>query len=210
MIAPSSGTIHVGGEAVILSSPRDAVRQDIGISLVPEERKTEALALTMTGRENVSLPIIDRFKRFGLIDTKRESSAVARLLDMVQVERRALYSACSVFSGGNQQKIVIAKWLLTESRILLLYDPTRGVDVGTKAEIYILIREYVKAGGAVLFYSTDVPELVNLCDEVKVIYRGREVAALSDDRLSDENIMRAALGETVENDAPTYIGEQAE
>ncbi len=209
MIAPSSGTIWVGGKPVMLKSPRDAVRPEVGISLVPEERKTEALALQMTGSENVSLPVIDRFTRFGLIDTKREAAQVARVLDMVQVERRALYSPCNVFSGGNQQKLVIAKWLLTESRILLMYDPTRGVDVGTKAEIYVLIREYVKAGGAVLFYSTDVPELVNLCDEVKVIYRGREVAALSDDRLSDENIMRAALGETVESDAPNLAREPA-
>ena len=210
MTTPTSGTILVGGKPVTLKSPRDAIRKDIGISLVPEERKTEALALTMTGRENVSLPIIDRFKRLGLVDITRESAAVARVLDLVQVDRRALYSACSVFSGGNQQKLVIAKWLLTESRILLLYDPTRGVDVGTKAEIYILIREFAKAGGTVLFHSTDVPELVNLCDEVKVIYRGREVAALSDDRLTENNIMRAALGETLENNAPNRTPEQAE
>jgi len=210
MTTPTSGTILVGGKPVTLKSPRDAIRKDIGISLVPEERKTEALALTMTGRENVSLPIIDRFKRLGLVDVTRESAAVARVLDLVQVDRRALYSACSVSSGGNQQKLVIAKWLLTESRILLLYDPTRGVDVGTKAEIYILIREFAKAGGAVLFHSTDVPELVNLCDEVKVIYRGREVAALSDDRLTENNIMRAALGETLENNAPSRTPEQAE
>ena len=210
MTAPTAGTILVGGKPVTLKSPRDAIAKGIGISLVPEERKTEALALTMTGRENVSLPIIDRFRQFGLIDIKRESAAVARVLDLVQVERRALFNACSVFSGGNQQKLVIAKWLLTENRILLLYDPTRGVDVGTKAEIYILIREFAKAGGSVLFHSTDVPELVNLCDEVKVLYRGREVAALSDARLTENNIMRAALGETLDSAAPGGGVEQAE
>ncbi len=195
MIGPVAGTILVRGKPVVFKSPRDALRADIGISLVPEERKTEALALQMTGRENVSLPVIDRFRRFGIIDTTGESEAVARVLDMVQVDRRALYTACRVFSGGNQQKLAIAKWLLTENRILLMYDPTRGVDVGTKAEIYVMIREYARAGGAVLFYSTDVSELVNLCDEVKVIYRGREAVCLSGDALSEPGIMRAALGE---------------
>ena len=195
MITPTAGTISVYGKPVALKSPRDALRADIGISLVPEERKTEALALEMTGRENVSLPVIDRFRRFGMIDTAAESAAVSRVLDLVQVDRRALHTACRVFSGGNQQKIVIAKWLLTENRILLMYDPTRGVDVGTKAEIYVMIRAYASAGGAVLFYSTDVPELVNLCDEVKVVYRGREAATLSGEALSESAVMRAALGE---------------
>ena len=195
MIRPTAGTISVHGRPVALKSPRDALRADIGISLVPEERKTEALALEMTGRENVSLPVIDRFGRFGVIDTAAESAAVARVLDLVRVDRRALHTACRVFSGGNQQKLAIAKWLLTENRILLMYDPTRGVDVGTKAEIYVMIRAYASAGGAVLFYSTDVPELVNLCDEVKVVYRGRVAATLSGEALSEPAVMRAALGE---------------
>ena len=198
VIAPAAGVIRVRGEPVAFRSPRDALRAHIGIGLVPEERKTEALALQMTGRENVSLPVIDRFKRFGVIDTARESEAVARVLDMVRVDRRALHAACRVFSGGNQQKLAIAKWLLTENRILLMYDPTRGVDVGTKAEIYAMIRAYAQAGGAVLFYSTDVPELVNLCDEVRVLYRGREAAALSGAALSEAAVMRAALGEGME------------
>ena len=195
MIRPTAGTVSVYGKPVTLRSPRDALRADIGISLVPEERKTEALALEMTGRENVSLPVIERFRRFGVIDTAAEAAAVAQVLDLVQVDRRALHTACKVFSGGNQQKLAIAKWLLTENRILLMYDPTRGVDVGTKAEIYVMIRAYASAGGAVLFYSTDVPELVNLCDEVKVVYRGHEAATLSGDALSEAAVMRAALGE---------------
>ena len=195
MIRPTAGTISVYGKQVALKSPRDALRPDVGISLVPEERKTEALALEMTGRENVSLPVIDRFRRLGVIDTAAESAAVARVLDLVQVDLRALHTACRVFSGGNQQKLAIAKWLLTENRILLMYDPTRGVDVGTKAEIYVMIRAYARAGGAVLFYSTDVPELVNLCDEVKVVYRGRVATTLRGEALSEAAVMRAALGE---------------
>ncbi|MBT3171953.1 MAG: sugar ABC transporter ATP-binding protein [Rhodospirillaceae bacterium] len=194
MVPLSAGSLEIGGQPVLLRSPGDAVKANIGISLVPEERKTEALFLEMTGRENISLPIIGGFVKGGLIQGAKESAAVRRVLDMVQVEARALYTPCKDFSGGNQQKIVLAKWLLAESRVLLLYDPTRGVDVGTKAEIYQLIRAYTDAGGAVLLYSTDVPELVNLCDDVLVIYRGREAARLEKAELSEANIMRAALG----------------
>ena len=126
------------------------------------------------------------------------------MLDLVQVARRALWSPVRNFSGGNQQKIVIAKWLLAGSRVLLLYDPTRGVDVGTKAEIFRLIRAFADAGGAVLFYSTDIPELVNLCDEVAVIYRGRITETLKGDQISEMRIMAAAVDRAV---APTPVGE---
>ena len=113
---------------------------------------------------------------------------------MVKVVRRALWSPVRNFSGGNQQKIAVAKWLLTDSRVLLLYDPTRGIDVGTKTEIYHLIRRYADAGGAVLFYSTEIPELVNICDQVMVIYRGRIVETLAASSLSESAIMSAAVG----------------
>ena len=99
-------------------------------------------------------------------------------------------------SGGNQQKIILGKWLLTGGRILLLYDPTRGVDVATKAEIYRLMRSFADAGGAILFYSTDIAELVNLCDDVLILYRGEIVDTLSGDRITDTRIMRAAVGQT--------------
>ena len=127
MTPTDGGSIEVRGEPVALGSPRDAIDAGIGISLVPEDRKTEALALKLSGRENVSLPVIDRFARFGWLDLGGERRAVDRILERVQVHPRALYRACSTFSGGNQQKIAIAKWLLAESRILLLLtDPRRG------------------------------------------------------------------------------------
>lgn len=192
-----SGSIQVNGKSVVLASPADAVRANIGISLVPEDRKTEALFLHLDGQQNVALPTVERRVRFGLIDRRAETAAVARALGAVNVQPRALYTRVSAFSGGNQQKIAIAKWLLAESSILLLYDPTRGVDVGTKHEIYVLIREYAKAGGAVLLCSSEVPELVNLCDRVLVMYGGRIVRELEGEAIEEEAIMRAALGEAV-------------
>jgi ribose transport system ATP-binding protein len=194
MSQPDAGEIRADGKAVTLTSPADAVRADIGISLVPEDRKTEALFLKLNGRYNASLPVIDRFARFGLIDTAGEQAAVAKVFERVGVNDRALWTRVGAFSGGNQQKIAIAKWLLAESRVLLLYDPTRGIDVGTKHELYQLMRAYAEAGGAVLFYSTEIPELVHLCDRVMVFYRGRIVDEIAAADLSEEAIVTTALG----------------
>jgi ribose transport system ATP-binding protein len=190
----TGGAIEVDGSEVVLAGPPDAIKARLGISLLPEDRKTEGLSLKQSGRDNVSLPIVDRFARFGLIDTEAEERAVDAVLHRMDVHPRALCRPCSSFSGGNQRKIAIAKWMLADSRIWPMFDPTRGVDVGTKHEIYVLIREFADAGGAVLFYSTEVPELVNLCDRVLVMYRGAAGRELSGEALTEENIMRAALG----------------
>jgi len=194
MVAPTSGSMFVDGKPVVIGSPVDAVRADIGISLVPEDRKTEALFLKLSGKDNASLPVIDRFCRFGLIDAERERSAVASVFARIDVAERALWTRVGAFSGGNQQKIAIAKWLLAESRVLLLYDPTRGIDVGTKHELYQLMRAYAEAGGAILFYSTEIPELVHLADRVLVLYQGRIVKEIAGCELGEDAIVRAALG----------------
>jgi ribose transport system ATP-binding protein len=190
-----SGRLFVDGHEVVLASPRDAVQSRIGISLVPEDRKTEGLFLKLAGRFNVSLPVVQRFTRCGMIDVARETEAVARALAQVEVDARALYTQAGAFSGGNQQKLVLAKWLLAGSRVLLLFDPTRGVDVGTKHQIYLLMRAFADAGGAILFHSTEIPEIVNMCDRVLVMYEGRTVASLTGKAIEEETIMRAALGE---------------
>lgn len=191
----NSGEISVHGRPVVLASPRDAIDAGIGISLVPEERKTQALALKLSGLENVSLPTLDRYSRFGVVDLDAERRAVDRALARVQVHPRALYRPSGSFSGGNQQKMAIAKWLLAESKVLLLLDPTRGVDVGTKHEIYLLMREFADAGGAILFYSTDLLEIINLCNRVVTVYHGRINSELSGDSVKEEQIMRSALGQ---------------
>ena len=192
VLQPAAGEIQVGGQKVQLRSPAGAIA--CGIGMLPEDRKTEALFLELDGRENVSLPSLHRFLHGGLIRARLEQKMVANVLDVVKVVRRALWNPVRNFSGGNQQKIAVAKWLLTNSRVLLLYDPTRGIDVGTKTEIYHLIRRYADSGGAVLFYSTEIPELVNLCDRVMVIYRRRIVETLAASALSEAAIMSAAVG----------------
>jgi ribose transport system ATP-binding protein len=128
------------------------------------------------------------------LNLKAEQSAVDMTLSRLNVHPRALYKSCASFSGGNQQKISIAKWLITGGQVMLMLDPTRGVDVGTKYEIYSLIGELAREGGAVLFYSSEVPELVGLCTRVLVMYRGTIVAELTREELTEESVMRAALG----------------
>ena len=197
MAALSKGHIEVDGKEVIIASPTDAMRSNIGIGMVPEDRKTEGLFLKLNGRFNVSLPSLKRYLRYGLIDTQREAREAAQLLHRVEVHPRAHYTPASRLSGGNQQKLAIGKWLLTGSRILLLFDPTRGVDVGTKHQLYELIREFADAGGAVLLYSTEIPEVVNLCERVVVLYGGRSIIELAGDDVTEENIMRNAIGPEV-------------
>jgi len=189
-----AGDILVDGRPVTIASPTDALRPNIGMGFLPEDRKTEALFVELDGKHNASLPIIERFCRFGLVQGAREESAVAGAFGRVEVDRRALWTPVKSFSGGNQQKIALAKWLLAQSRILLLFDPTRGIDVGTKHELYVLMRAYAEGGGSILFHSTEIPELVHLCDRVLVLYGGRIVAEIGAAALTENEIMHAALG----------------
>ena len=187
------GEISLKGVPVAFRSPADAVAT--GIGLVPEDRKSEGLFLDFDGRDNLALPALARFVNFGLIDQAQENRAVLKAFARVQVPDRALTRTAASFSGGNQQKMVIARWLVATSRILLLYDPTCGVDVGTKAEIYRLVNAFAAGGGAVLLYSSEIAELVNLCGEVMVLYRGRVAEFLVGDAVTETRIMRAALGD---------------
>jgi ribose transport system ATP-binding protein len=193
-IVVDEGIINRNGRAITLASPVDAIRTGIGISMVPQDRKTEGVFPELPGSVNVSLPILKRFSHLGWLNIKAERSAVDRVLSRLNVHPRALYKAVGSFSGGNQQKISIAKWLITGSQVMLMLDPTRGVDVGTKYEIYTLVGELAREGGSILFYSTEVPELVGLCTRVLVMYQGAIIAALAGDDLTEENVMRAALG----------------
>lgn len=188
------GALKIAGDEVWLASPRDAIRAGLGIGLVPEDRKIQGLALTMTGRENASLATLDSFTRFGWVDRRREEAAVDKAFARLDVHPRAHHKPVGSFSGGNQQKIVLAKWLLANCKVLLAFDPTRGVDIGAKHEIYVLLREFADAGGAILFYSTEVSELVGLADRVLVLYRGQIGADLSGGDITEERIGAYMLG----------------
>ncbi|MCQ0986060.1 sugar ABC transporter ATP-binding protein [Jiella marina] len=188
------GVIEVDGSPVRLASPADALHPSLRIGYVPEERKTDGLFLKLSGMTNATLPVVDRFTKGGLIDADAETAAAKKAFAAVEVDPRATYTDAGAFSGGNQQKIAIAKWLVAESRILLLFDPTRGIDVGTKHQLYELMRAFADAGGAILFHSTEVPELVNLSDRVLTLYEGRVASVVEGDTIDEVSIMHAALG----------------
>ena len=185
--------IKVHGKAKRINSPRDAKRRSVGVALIPEDRKTEGLVLPLSVRENISLASIGRFARGGFISTLAETEAVEAALRTLSIHARGADVPVATLSGGNQQKVVIAKWLLTNANLILLNDPTRGIDVGTKQEIYTLLRKLAVLGKGILFYSTDHAELIGCCDRVVILFEGRIVRELAGDDMTEQEILRAAF-----------------
>jgi ribose transport system ATP-binding protein len=188
-----TGEIQVDGKAVSLRSPRAAKHPGVGIALVPEDRKTEGLMLPMSVRDNLSFAALDRLSSASIISTGAESRAIDAVVEKLAIKLGDLRDPVGTLSGGNQQKVVIARWLMNAPRILLLNDPTRGIDVGTKHEIYVLLRQLASEGVAILFYSTDAMELIGCCDRVAVMYDGRVVRMLAGDELTEHALVSSAL-----------------
>lgn len=191
----ASGDFYINGEKTLLTSPADAIVPGRDIGFIPEERKTEGLFLSLSGRHNISLPVIDQYTQFGLVNNEIETNEVADSLVKTEVAERGLYQPPTAFSGGNQQKMIMARWIVAGSKILLMYDPTRGVDIGTKSEIYKWIRQFVADGGSVLLYSTEIEEVVQLSDRAMVFYDGEIIETLSREDINEERIMELALGQ---------------
>ena len=174
---PQTGTIRVGGIAKDIASAAAAVRS--GIGYVPKERRVEGLVMPMTVTENISLPSIGEFKRNGLISRTLQDEAADRWIDRLSVRPPDKTLPASSLSGGNQQKVVLAKWIQANSRVLVLDHPTRGVDVGAKQEVYGLIRELAAAGIAVLLTGDTLEEAIGLCDSIIVMRDGKITARFS-------------------------------
>ncbi len=189
------GQIRIDGHDTKIMSPSTATNRTNRMALIPEDRKTEGLILPMSVGDNAILSVINRLlNQFGLVDVPKERSTIQSLIDQMQVKVESFSAPVRSLSGGNQQKVVIGKWLLTDAQIYLLHDPTRGIDVGTKQEIYQLIRQLADNGAGILFFSTELSELVGLCDRVLVLYEGRISRELTGDDITEEHIVSAALG----------------
>ena len=188
-----TGKIEIDGDAVSITSPVVARANQIGMALIPEDRKTEGLMLPMSVRENLSFAALDRMSTAGVIDRDRQQSFVERMMELLAIKSFSVDAAVGSLSGGNQQKVVIAKWLIRQPRILLLSDPTRGIDVGTKQEIYQLLRRLADEGAAIVFYSTDYDELIGCCDRVLVLYEGRIKKELVGPEITEQNLIASAL-----------------
>ncbi|QAU45642.1 sugar ABC transporter ATP-binding protein [Bradyrhizobium guangzhouense] len=186
-----TGRVTVEGREVRPASP--AAAKSVGIALVPEDRKTEGLMLPMSIADNLVIASLDAISSGPLVDRARENEVIKRAIARLQIKIGAPGDAVSTLSGGNQQKVVLAKWLMTNPKLILLNDPTRGIDVGTKQELYRLMRELADQGAAILFYSTDYDELIGCCDRVAIMYDGRIVRELEGDDLTETNIIASAL-----------------
>ena len=187
------GEIRIDGAAGPISSPTKAKSDKIGMALIPEDRKTEGLMLPMTVRENLTFAALDRISRRGFIDRDVEDRLIDEMIALLAIKTNGPDIAVGSLSGGNQQKVVIAKWLMNRPRIILLNDPTRGIDVGTKQEIYVLLRKLADQGAAVLFYSTDYDELIGCCDRVLVLYDGAIKKELIGADITEKALIASAL-----------------
>jgi ribose transport system ATP-binding protein len=188
-----TGSITVAGRPVHPTSPLQAKSPAIGMALIPEDRKTEGLMLPMSVRDNISLASITQFTRGLTVDRAAETRRIDDMVRQLAIKVGDVDSPVATLSGGNQQKVVIAKWLMTEARIILLNDPTRGIDVGTKQEMYQLLRKLADAGAAILLYSTDYDELIGCCDRVAILYQGHIVRELRGAEITEHNIVASAL-----------------
>lgn len=189
----TTGEVHVDGKRTHISGPNHAKRDDVGMALIPEDRKTEGLMLPMSVRDNLSFAALGRFSRWGVVDRNAEREAVERTARLLAVRSDGTGVAAGALSGGNQQKLVIGKWLMMAPRIILLNDPTRGIDVGTKQEIYQLLRRLADEGAAILFYSTDYDELIGCCDRVLVMLEGAIKCELVGDEITERALISSAL-----------------
>jgi ribose transport system ATP-binding protein len=189
----TSGELLIDGRPVRVNAPSDAKRPALGMALIPEDRKTEGLMLPMSVRDNLSFAALGQLSRWGIVDRAAERTAIDRIMHLLAVRSDGIEPAAGSLSGGNQQKLVIGKWLLTAPRIILLNDPTRGIDVVTKQEIYQLLRRLADEGAAILFYSTDYDELFGCCDRVLVMYDGAIKRELVGAEITEHALISSAL-----------------
>ncbi len=188
----ATGRILINGHPVKITSPRQAMA--LGIGFLPEDRKRQGLVLSMGGRANLSLPILDRLSLMGFVKTGAERTLTKRYFDRLRVRTPHMDAPVLSLSGGNQQKIAMAKWLATQCSVLLIDEPTRGVDVGAKAEIHALIDELAREGAAVLLISSELPEVLNLSTRIIVLREGRQMGELPRREATQESVMRLMAG----------------
>jgi ribose transport system ATP-binding protein len=193
VLRETTGTVALDGRPIHVNGPAAACAAGLRLALVPEDRKTEGLVMNMSIRENMTLAALDRISRRFLIDRGTESKLVSDAAQVLQIKAATLDAPVGSLSGGNQQKVVLAKWLMTEPRVILLLDPTRGIDVGSKEELYRIMRRLADAGAAILFYSTDYEELIGMSDRIVILYQGRIVRELSGEAITEANIVAASL-----------------
>ena len=185
-----SGSVHVAGKSVPKGKPTSAMRA--GLALVPEDRRKQGLVLDSSVGRNTTSVILDSLAKFGIVTTGAENRAARPWSEKLEVKTNALSTIAGTLSGGNQQKVVLGKWLATDPRVLIIDEPTRGIDVGTKSEVHRLLSTLASQGMGVLMISSELPEVLGMADRVVVMHEGRITATINRDDATQENVMRAA------------------
>jgi ribose transport system ATP-binding protein len=186
-----SGSVLLDGEPLAIDSPRDAIRA--GICLVPEDRRGRGIIAPLSIRENITLPALSSYARLGLVKRSAETLAAQDASTMLTVKASSIEAAAATLSGGNQQKVVLGKWLALRPRVIIFDEPTQGIDVGAKAEIHRLIRRLADEGAAVVMISSDMDEIVAESDRVAVMHEGRITGILDRAACTPESIMQLAI-----------------
>lgn len=186
------GKIFVDGRPVTINSPGDAIKA--GLGLITEDRKGEGLVTQLSVRENLTLANLRSLSRFGFISRSLEAEFVKESVDKLRIKVRDYGQEVSSLSGGNQQKVVIGKWLATQPKVLILDEPTRGVDIGAKREIYDLMNQLVEKGVAIIMISSELPEILGMSDRILVMHEGRITGEFTGQDATQERIMLAATG----------------
>lgn len=190
-IPKTAGNIYLNGNAISIHSPQDALKQ--GIVYISEDRKGDGLILGMSVKENMSITALDYFTIYGQILHQKESLAVDHFIDLFHIKTPSHQQAVGLLSGGNQQKIAIARGLMTRPQVLILDEPTRGVDVGAKKEIYQLINQFKAQGLSVILVSSDMPEVLGMSDRILVIRQGKLSGELSRHEATQEKLLALAI-----------------
>ncbi len=191
---PVTGDIELQGKRVSPQHPRDAIEN--GIALVTEDRKRLGIFSAMSVGQNITLCDLASMTNAGILSLFKQRSAAESMVGKLKIKTAGLSPSILSLSGGNQQKCIVGRWLLTRPKILLLDDPTRGVDVGAKAELYRIIRELCNEGLGVIVTSSELPEILTLSDRIMVLSEGRQAALFHRDEATQEKIIQAATGMT--------------
>ena len=188
-----SGTVYVAGKPVEIRRPLDAIRAGFGFAT--EDRKGEGLVLTMNVGQNITLATLDQFQRGGKLNLSKEKEVVLSYIDRMNIKTPSHLQLARNLSGGNQQKVVLAKWLLSQSRVIIFDEPTRGIDVGAKIEVYNIINELIRQGAAVVMISSELPEVLGMSDRVAVMCQGEITGVFDNDgTLTQEKVLYYATG----------------
>ena len=187
-----SGSIYVEGDKVKLKSSKSAIK--IGLGLLTEDRKSQGLVMNMSVKDNITLPSLNQFSKWGIIDSNKEMNAANKYKNELGIKVTSGDQMVMNLSGGNQQKVVLSKWLCSNATIFILDEPTRGIDVGSRQEIYRLMNDITANESSILIISSDLTELLSVCDRIMVMHEGKVNGEFLRPNFDSKNILHCALG----------------